>query len=107
MSIFNSLLQRFDNNQFPTNVEIVPQRFRQLLREHGVIDSQIPRIFPEVTLDDLKSNETLLKVLTPVFLDKVATRFAVRLEWLEGVDEYIYDIESCFKRPELFLVVFG
>lgn len=80
----------------------MPQRFRQLFREHGVEESQIPRIFPKISLDDLKSDESLFKKLTPELIDEVAVLFAVRTEWLEGVDNAIYAAYSCYNQPALF-----
>jgi len=65
--------------------------------------SQIPRIFPKISLDDLKSDESLLKKLTPELIDEVATLFAVRTEWLEGVDDVVYASYSCYKQQRLLM----
>ena len=81
---------------------LVAKRFRQLFVDHGIQETQIPRIFPKVTLDDLKSDESLLKKLTPDTINAAAELFKVRVEWIEGVDEVIYRHWSCYKRPELF-----
>lgn len=83
-------------------MNVVAQRFLQVFREHGVEASQIPRLFPLIRFDDLKSEEALLSVLTPEMLDKTAKLFSIRSQWLEGVDDRIYEWLSCYKQPEIF-----
>ena len=48
----------------PATPNLVAKRFRQLFVDHGIEETQIPRIFSKITLDDLKSDESLLKKLT-------------------------------------------
>jgi len=86
----------------PATPQLVAKRFRQLFTDHGIEVTRIPRVFPEITLDDLKSNNSLLKKLSTECIDKAAEFFKVRVEWLEGLDDVIYDHRSCYKRPELF-----
>lgn len=48
----------------PATPNLVAKRLRQLFVDHGIEETQIPRIFSKITLDDLKSDESLLKKLT-------------------------------------------
>lgn len=101
MPTISKLLQRVSGKKELT-VNLVPQRFLQVFREHGVEASQIPRIFPQTSLDDLKNPDSLLKKLTPAVLDEVSELFGIRSEWLEGVDDDIYQFKWCYKNPEHF-----
>lgn len=83
-------------------VQLVPDRFIQVFKDHGVEASQIPRLFPEITLSHLQSFESLYPKLTPELLDRVAAFFGVRSEWLEGVDDVIYNYQDSYKQPYLF-----
>jgi len=58
---------------------------------------------PQIKLGHLKSDEALLAALTPEILDQAAHLFGIRIEWLEGVDDEIYEYRSCYKEPELLL----
>ena len=82
-------------------VNLVAKRFLEAFHDHGVNASQIPRLLPQIKLDDLKSAEALLAALTPEILDQTAKLFGIRSQWLEGVDEEIYEYHSCYKQPEL------
>lgn len=53
-------------------------------------------------MDDLKSEDALLAVLTPEVLDQTARLFGIRTAWLEGVDDDIYECLSCYKQLEVF-----
>ncbi len=79
----------------------VAQRFLELFQEHGVAPAQIQRFLPQVTLEHL-SPDRLGAVLTNETLDQAATLFGVRREWLEGIDEQVYENLSCYKAPRYF-----
>jgi hypothetical protein len=64
--------------------------------------TQIPEFFPEISLSKLKNDEELLTVLSPEVLAKAAKLFGVKLGWLQGLDEQIYDTLHCYKQPDLF-----
>lgn len=66
----------------PATPSLVAKRFRQLFVDHGVEETRIPRIFAKITLDDLKSDESLLKKLTPNLINEAAELFKVRAEWI-------------------------
>ena len=99
MSIVSSIFDYFSGDRTKSSVDIVCHRFTQVLQEHGVEKSQIPRLLPQVKLTDLQSAEKLLGVLNPELLDQVANMFGVRVSWLEGVDEQIYDYLGSNKEP--------
>lgn len=99
---FKNLFQRFTKKEEPPSVALVPTRFFQVFREHGIEAAQIPRLIPKLRLDDLKSDDALLAVLDHDLLAQTAKLFGVRIEWLEGVDDVIYEYHSCYKQPEIF-----
>jgi len=96
----SKLRKRFAGKTKPVN--IVARRFVQIFNDHGVQTTQIPRFIPQVNLDDLNSDESLLAVLTPKILDQTAQLFCIRLAWLEGVGDEIYEYRHCYKQPDLF-----
>jgi hypothetical protein len=84
------------------SVKIVAQRFRQAFQDHGVQISQIPRLIPQIKLENLNSDDSLLPLLSPEILDQTAKLFGIRIEWLEGVDDRIYEYLGCHKHPGNF-----
>jgi hypothetical protein len=99
----NKLWQSFAGKTKHNPVNIVAQRFLQAFHDHGVQTTQIPRLFPAIKLDDLKSEDALLATLTHDVLDQIARLFGIRVEWLEGVDDEIYECLACYKRPAVLL----
>lgn len=85
------------------SVALVAERFLQVFREHGVETAQIPRLLPQIRLEDLQSPEHLLATLTPDLLDQVAKLFGIRVQWLEGQDDRIYDYLAAYKEPRTLL----
>ena len=85
------------------SLSIVARRFLKAFADHGLEVSQIPRLLPQVTLDDLQSQVRLLAALTPEILDKAAQLFGIRVQWLEGVNDEIYDYQAVYKRPATLL----
>jgi hypothetical protein len=84
-------------------VSLVAERFLLAFREHGIEAAQIPRLLPEIRLDDLQSPDQLLTRLTPDLLDQVAKLFGIRVQWLEGCDDRIYDGLATYKEPQRLL----
>lgn len=99
----NKLWQDLTGKSKSNPVNIVAQRFLQAFHDHGVQTTQIPRLLPAIKLDDLKSEEALLATLTHDALDQTARLFGIRVEWLEGVDDEIYECLACYKRPAVLL----
>jgi hypothetical protein len=77
-------------------------RFLQLFKDHGVAISQIPRLIPQLTLEHLRSIESLLPVLSCDVVESAATHFGARRAWLEGVDDRIYPPSTCYSDPQGF-----
>lgn len=107
MQFLKGLVSKFKDDNKSASVQIVADRFKQLFTDHGVELSQIPRIFPKVSLEDLKSDDALLKRLNPELLDDAANFFSVRVEWLEGEDDRIYPCISNYKQPQQFFDLFN
>ncbi|WP_027156669.1 hypothetical protein [Methylobacter luteus] len=100
-----SILERLKNLFMPDRqsheIDSIASRFVRLFEKHGIHRNQIPRFFGHgLTLADVASNEKLLLKLTHEMLQSVSELFAVRLEWLEGVDEEIYKTHDFYKHPE-------
>lgn len=96
-------LERLGQRKIVGQLNIVYQRFVEIFHWHGVETSQIPRFLSDLKLSDLESSERLLSVLSPQILDHVAALFGVRLRWLEGVDDQIYDYLGSRKQPKVIL----
>lgn len=99
------LFQRIAKNSNPVN--IVAQRFLQAFNDHGVQSSQIPRLIPQIKLDDLQSESSLLAILKPELLDQIANLFGISIKWLEGATNKIYEYKACYKQPEIFFELFS
>jgi hypothetical protein len=97
------LKEYFAANNKPAEVDSVASRFIRLFEKHGVHRNQIPRFFGHsLSLVDVNKTEILLAKLTPEILRTACELFAVRLEWLEGVDKQIYDTHDFYKCPEAY-----
>ena len=103
MPMSRKLLQALKGRTPSNSVDTVAARFLRVFQDHGVEASQIPRLLPEIKLADLQSPATLLAALTPEILDKTAQFFGVRPQWLEGVDDEVYDYLAVSKQPETLL----
>lgn len=81
--------------------EAVAQRFISLFEHHGVQRSQIPAFFGrDLQLKDFKNTDTLIDKLSDPVLHDACELFGVRREWLDGVDEDIYELHDFYKHPE-------
>lgn len=80
---------------------ITARRFLQVFEDHGVQRTQIPRFLPEMTLAQLDP-KSLLEVMSGELLARTAELFAVRREWLEGVDDRIYPHRFCCQKLSSF-----
>ena len=98
----NKLMHHFTGKSSVNPVNVVARRFLQAFQDHGVEASQIPRLLTQVNLDDLQSPEKLIAALNPEILDQTAKLFGIRSQWLEGVDDRIYEYRACYKHPGNF-----
>lgn len=101
--IISKLLNTISGSKPSNPVSVVPQRFLQAFRDHGIDPVQIPRLLPQIDLPALTSEATLLPCLTPDVLDATANLFGIRSEWLEGIDDTVYDYTGCYKEPKILL----
>ena len=100
----NKLWQRIAGGKKNDSVNLIVKRFLQAFQDHGVEASQIPRLLPQLKLDDLQSPERLLAALTPEILDQTAKLFSINTQWLEGVNDQIYEnFHTCYKCPNFLL----
>lgn len=96
----NQLLRKLRSKIDPA--QEVTRRFLRLMAAHDVESTQIQRLFPEIGLDKLKDEKLLLASLSVEVLQRVATLFGVRQEWLEGVSDQIYSPSFYYKAPRAF-----
>ena len=81
----------------------VASRFVKIFESHGVHRNQIPRFFGRgLTLQDVQNDESLLAKLDEPVLEDACNRFAVRREWLDGVDAQIHPHHDFYKHPKKF-----
>ncbi|MCG9697237.1 hypothetical protein [Shewanella sp. Isolate11] len=101
---FFALKERYEKWRKPEPVVTnTAQRFIRLFEGHGVARAQIPRFFGHnLTIHQVEDEAELLKALDEEILEAAAALFGVRVEWLEGCDEDIYDINLFNKAPKAF-----
>ncbi|WP_350116072.1 hypothetical protein [Nitrosomonas sp.] len=105
-SIVDKLIRGLIGKNKANPVSTIPLRFFQVFEDHGIAISQIPRLLPEIQFNDLKSEDSLLQVLNYEILEQTAKLFGIRRLWLEGVDDQIYELHSCYKHPAIFFTEF-
>ena len=78
-------------------------RFIRLFEAHGVARAQIPRFFGHgLTLFQVENESELLKALNQYILQDAAELFGVKLEWLEGATDELYELNHFYKAPQGF-----
>ena len=97
-----ALLRRLTQRRKVDPVAAVAHRFLFLFQEHKVPIPQIPRLVPQLTLDKLRTVESLLPALTGEILDQAANLFKIKRTWIEGADDSLYEGLWCYKSPEHF-----
>lgn len=83
------------------------ERFLHVFEANKIEASHIPRLIPQIRYDDLESPSKLLPALTPAVIDAAAKLFGVRSQWLEGVDETVYESFWGTRNPRAFLSHFA
>ena len=100
LSIWDRLFKFWKNRNKP-ELESVATHFVRLFESHGVHRNQIPRFFGfNLTIADVKDDETLLLKLSEEMLDAACEMFAVRREWLDGAESQVYNLHDFYKHPE-------
>lgn len=103
VNAFLSLIQNFKTQKENLKQETVADRFITLFEKHEIHRNQIPRFFGhKLTLDDVTNIHKLSQKLSHELLKEAANLFNVRIEWLEGADDEIYELNYTYKRPEDF-----
>lgn len=83
--------------------ESVAARLVHLFEAHGVHRNQIPRFIGHgLTVKDVKDEDSLLAKLDEPLLDATCEMFAVRREWLDGVDQQVHITHDFYKYPKEF-----
>ena len=85
--------------------ERVVTRFQQLLDGHGLNRAQLLQVVPaewDWSVADLSDEHALLRALTSERMAWLATAFGVRLEWLGGQGDCIYNWPLGYKQPQMF-----
>ena len=96
-------IKNFSNRKNSFKPESVATHFVRLFESHGVHRNQIPRFFGfNLTIADVKDDETLLSKLSEDMLDAACEKFAIRREWLDGAESQIHPYHDFYKRPEDF-----
>jgi hypothetical protein len=71
--------------------------------KHGISRAQIPRFFGyDLTIHQVEDDSELLKVLDTSILESAAALFGIRLDWLEGGSEGLYELNHFYKQPQKF-----
>ena len=80
----------------------VAERFLDIFKQHGVEPTQIPHFIPSLTLDKIRTADSLITSLTDDILEQTTTLFGIQRTWLDGVDDRIYAVRTCYKSPATF-----
>lgn len=76
------------------------KRFIRLFEGHGVARAQIPRFFGHgLNLYQVENESELLKALNQDILQAAAELFGIKLEWLEGATDELYELNNFYKAP--------
>jgi len=83
-------------------VRTVAYRFLKLFNDHGVKNTQIQRLIPEVTLEKVTDPMAMLPALTNDVLDRTAKLFGIERAWLDGVDLRMCRCRAAYQCPQEF-----
>ncbi|MBX3728504.1 MAG: hypothetical protein KF858_04900 [Candidatus Sumerlaeia bacterium] len=86
-------------------VRTVAYRFLKVFNDHGVKNTQIQRLVPEVTLDRVTDPIALLPALTNDVLTRTAKTLGIERAWLDGVQERMYRHHGSYQNPAAFFDV--
>lgn len=84
----------------------IVDRFISLYDSHGVKLNQIPRYIDKkfkLRIYDLKSRDSILKILSLDLLDYSANEFCVSSRWLDCSSDQIYKTRSFYKHIDSFI----
>jgi hypothetical protein len=81
------------------------ERFLKVFNDHGIKNTQIQRLLPEVTLDKVTDPMALLSALTNDVLTKTAKTLGIERAWLDGVQERMYRHRGSYQHAAAFFDV--
>jgi hypothetical protein len=94
-----SRVRRYSGQRTNEN-NTIASRFIALFEKHGVHRNKIPCFFRHVLeLDDINNEGKLSSKLPHETLQAACDMSVVRLEWMEGVEDQLYDIHDFYKYP--------
>lgn len=92
---FVSLKEWLDDRRFAkrSSLRATAIRVMRIFDAHQIPVTRIPQIFPEFNFkfSDFDRLDSLINVLTPELLDKLAEHFFIRREWLDSGQGYIQE----------------
>ena len=80
----------------------IAERFLNLFKQHGVEPTQIPYFIQALTLDKIRTPDSLIAALSHDILNQTATLFGIQRSWLDGVDDRIYPHRTSYKSSSTF-----
>jgi hypothetical protein len=96
-------IELFKTEKAEGPASLVALRFEKIFNEHGVETSQIPRLIPQVKLENLDDiPDSLISSLTDDVISKTVDLFKIKRSWIEGFGNKIYQESWYYKSPEYF-----
>lgn len=86
--------------QFRRSENVLTERFIRLFNAHDIQSNQIPRLITQIKYGDLNNPQTLLTALSPAVIDATAQLFGILPEWLEGLDDKLYQVAWARSTPK-------
>jgi len=90
----------FQHPRVPTPAD----RLLYLIGAHGIDRHQVPRLFPAIGYAQVQDRKVLLQGITPSVVDSAAQMFGVRSQWLEGLDDLVYEPAGSRHAPAAEIV---
>src|SRR5664279_2669903 len=97
--------KRLPKSRHRDPVLLVVERVLKVFQDHGVAIPEIPRLIPQIRLEQLQSLEALLPALTNDVIAKVVELFQIQRAWLDGTQDRMYELRWCGKAPLQFFRV--
>lgn len=102
-----TLLRQLFRPQLKDSISLMAGRFLHVFQANNIEKSHIPRLIPQIKYEDLRSPDRLLAALTPEVIDITAKLFGIQSQWLEGVDDTVYESFWLQTNPRQFLSHFA
>ncbi len=99
-------LQPSEQQPKSNSVYSVVNRFLELFQSHGILITQIQSFVDpkfKLKLDDLKDNESILKILTEELIDWTCNIFGIQKGWIQCDSSSIYPYRNYYKNIHEFV----